>query len=453
MRTGRGGVTFLTIDVSLTSPEIGARRRGGLRRAAIASAIGSSIEWYDFFLYSIATGSVFATLFFPRSDPLTGALKAFAIWGIGVAARPIGAAAFGHFGDRIGRKSTLIATLTLMGIATFLVALVPTYDQIGIWGAVSLTALRFVQGVGVGGEWGGSVLLSMEWTDDARNRGLMASWPQFGVPVGLFLANIVFLCFSRLPGDQFLAWGWRAPFALSLGLVALGIWIRRGVDETPAFVRVVEEAQTARRPTLQAMRDYWPQILLSAFARMAEQVPFYVFTAFVVAYATGVLRVERGFIFWAMTFAACVSFVSIPFFGWLSDRVGRKTMYLTGCAVTGIFGFAYFLLLDSGSYTLIFLAIATSLVPHAMLYGPQAALIAEGFPSKLRYSGASLGYHLASIVAGGPAPIIATLLYRRFESSLAIAVFIFACAIISAIATALMNDQTGRPIDEETSQL
>jgi MFS family permease len=442
-------VTFVTIDVSLTRPDIGVARRRGALRAAIAATLGSSIEWYDFFLYSVATGSVFATLFFPQSDPLSGALKAFAIWGVGFASRPIGAALFGHFGDRVGRKATLMVTLTMMGFATFLVGLVPTYDQIGVWGAVLLTFLRFIQGVGVGGEWGGAVLLSMEWTDSARNRGLVASWPQFGVPVGLFLANMVFLCFSQLPGDQFLTWGWRAPFMLSLALVALGLWIRRGVGETPVFARLAEEARVSRAPVLESIRECWPQILLSAFARMAEQAPFYIFTAFVVAYGAGVLRIERGFLFWAMTVAACVSFAAIPFFGWLSDRVGRKIMYLIGCGATGIFGFLYFLLLDSGSHALIFVAIATSLIPHAMLYGPQAALIAEGFPPRLRYSGASFGYHLASIVAGGPAPIIATLLYRQFGSSLAIAFFIFASAFVSAVATALMTDRTSKSIDDD----
>jgi len=421
--------------------------RSFLTRAVIAATIGTSIEWYDFFLYSVVTGSVFAKLFFPDSDPLTGTLKAFAIWGVGFLSRPIGAAIFGHFGDRIGRKSTLIVTLLLMGIATFLVAFVPGYDSIGIWGAVLLTILRFVQGVGVGGEWGGSVLLSMEWARSTEHRGFLASWPQFGVPCGLFLSNIAFLFFSWLSGDQFLTWGWRAPFILSLILVAVGLWIRLGIYETPVFARLLREDKTEKAPILEVLRLHWREVALSAFARMAEQAPFYIFTAFVIAYATGTLKIDRSFIFWSVTVAACLSFVSIPFFGSLSDRIGRKRMYMIGAAVTGVYGFIYFGLLDTGSYPLIFIAIVLSLVPHDMLYGPQAALIAESFPPRLRYSGASLGYQLASIIAGGPAPLIATWLYGEYKSSTSIALFILACAIITLIATSLMQDYTGKDID------
>ncbi|HLW91908.1 MAG TPA: MFS transporter [Roseiarcus sp.] len=421
--------------------------RGFLTRAVIAAAIGTSIEWYDFFLYSVVAGSVFAKLYFPDSDPLTGTLKAFAIWGVGFLSRPIGAAIFGHYGDRIGRKSTLIATLLLMGLATFLVAFVPAYHAIGIWGAVLLTALRFVQGVGVGGEWGGSVLLSMEWARSRENRGFLASWPQFGVPCGLFLSNIAFLFFSWISGDQFLIWGWRAPFILSLALVIVGLWIRLGIHETPVFARLIEEDRTERAPTLEVIRWHWREILLSAFSRMAEQAPFYIFTAFVVAYATGTLKVDRSFVFWAVTVAACVSFASIPLFGSISDRIGRKRMYMIGAVATGLYGFIYFGLLDSGSSLLIFIGIVVSLIPHDMLYGPQAALIAESFPPRLRYSGASLGYQLASIIAGGPAPLIATWLYGYFKSSIAIAVFILACAIVTLIATSMMTDYTGQDID------
>src|SRR5579862_4682705 len=421
--------------------------RSFLTRAVIAATIGASIEWYDFFLYSVVTGEVFAKLFFPESDPFTGALKAFAIWGVGFLARPIGAAIFGHYGDRIGRKSTLIATLLLMGLATFLVAFVPSYEAIGIWGAVLLTALRFIQGVGVGGEWGGSVLLSMEWARSQDNRGFLASWPQFGVPCGLFLSNVAFLFFSWVSGDQFLNWGWRAPFILSLLLVAVGLWIRLGIYETPVFARLMEEDKTEKTPTLAVIRERWREILLSAFARMAEQAPFYIFTAFVIAYATGTLKVDRSFVFWAVTAAACVSFVSIPLFGAISDRIGRKRMYMIGAVVTGLYGFVYFALLDAGSYPLIFIAIVVSLIPHDMLYGPQAALIAESFPPRLRYSGASLGYQLASIIAGGPAPLIATWLYGYFKSSIAIAIFILGCAIVTLVATSMMTDYTGRDID------
>src|SRR5271157_1507656 len=242
-----------------------------LRRAVIASTVGTSIEWYDFFLYSVVTGLVFAKLFFPHSDPLTGTLEAFGIYAVGFVARPVGAAIFGHYGDRIGRKSTLIATLLLMGLATFAVALVPTYESIGIWGAVILTVLRFIQGVGVGGEWGGSVLMSMEWARSNDSRGFITSWPQFGVPCGLFLANLAVLAFSQMSGDQFLTWGWRIPFFLSLILVAVGLYIRINILETPVFAKLLATQKIERAPTLRAIQRHPKEIILSAFARMGEQ--------------------------------------------------------------------------------------------------------------------------------------------------------------------------------------
>lgn len=418
-----------------------------LRRAVIASTVGTAIEWYDFFLYSTVTGLVFAKLFFPHSDPWVGTLEAFAIYAVGFVARPIGAAIFGHYGDRIGRKSTLIATLLLMGLATAAVALVPTYSSIGIWGAVFLTVLRFIQGVGVGGEWGGSVLMSMEWARNDRSRGLIASWPQFGVPCGLFLANLAVLAFSQMSGDQFLAWGWRVPFALSIILVGVGLYIRLGILETPVFSKLLAERQLDRTPMLTVIRDHPKEILLSAFARMSEQAPFYIFTAFVFSYGTGTLHVSRDFLLTAVLAASVLSFVSIPLCGHISDQIGRKNMYMIGAAVTGVFGFIYFAMLNTGSAAIIFLAIFLSLIPHDMQYGPQAALIAESFTGRLRYSGASLGYQLASVIAGGPAPLIATWLFGTFHSATAIAAYIAACAVITLVATALMTDYTGKDIN------
>ena len=420
-----------------------------LRRAVIASTIGTTIEWYDFFLYSTVTGLVFAKLFFPRSDPWVGTLEAFAIYAVGFVARPVGAAIFGHYGDRIGRKSTLIATLLLMGLATFAVALVPTYESIGIWGAVLLTILRFVQGIGVGGEWGGSVLMSMEWARTNQSRGFIASWPQFGVPCGLFLANLAVLAFSQLSGEQFLAWGWRVPFLLSLVLVAVGLYIRLGILETPVFAKLVAERKIERMPMLSVIKQHPKEILLSAFARMAEQAPFYIFTAFVFSYGIGTLHVSRDFLLTAVLAASVLSFFSIPFFGHLSDRIGRKNMYLIGGAVTGVFGFIYFGLLNTGVASIIFAAIVLSLVPHDMMYGPQAALIAENFTGRLRYSGASLGYQLASIIAGGPAPLIATWLFGAYHTPYAIAAYIAVCAVVTLTATALMTDYTGKDIEAE----
>ncbi len=435
-----------TLDVAPLAPS---EHQVQLRRAVIASTVGTAIEWYDFFLYSTVTGLVFAKLFFPHSDPWVGTLEAFAIYAVGFVARPIGAAIFGHFGDRIGRKSTLIATLLLMGLATAAVAVVPTYESIGIWGAVILTVLRFIQGVGVGGEWGGSVLMSMEWARNDRSRGLIASWPQFGVPCGLFLANLAVLAFSQMSGEQFLAWGWRIPFALSLLLVGVGLYIRLGIFETPVFSKLLAERKLDRTPMLTVIKQHPKEILLSAFARMAEQAPFYIFTAFVFSYGIGTLHVSRDFLLTAVLSASVLSFVAIPLSGHVSDQIGRKNMYMIGAVVTGVFGFVYYAMLNTGLETVIFLAIIISLIPHDMMYGPQAALIAESFTGRLRYSGCSLGYQLASVIAGGPAPLIATWLYGTFHSATAIAVYIAICAVISLAATALMTDYTGRDINAE----
>jgi metabolite-proton symporter len=419
-----------------------------LRRAVIASTVGTAIEWYDFFLYSIASGLIFAKLYFPNSDPLVGTLNAFGIYAIGFIARPIGAAIFGHYGDRIGRKSTLIITLMLMGVATFLVALVPTYEQIGIWGAVLLTVLRFIQGVGVGGEWGGSVLLSMEWARTHDNRGFIASWPQFGVPAGLFLANLAVLGFSYYSGDQFLVWGWRIPFFLSAILVAIGLWIRLGVMETPVFSKILAQKKMAPAPTLEVIKQQPKTILLAALARMAENGPFYIFTAFVFAYGVGTLKLSRDFLLTAVLAAAVLEFFTIPFFGYLSDRIGRKRMYMLGVIAVGIYGFVYFGLLNTASTALIFLAIVLSLVPHAMMYGPQAAMIAESFPSRLRYSGASLGYQLTALIAGGPAPLVATWLFAEYKTPYVISGLILFAAVVSFIATSMLTDYTGKDIEK-----
>jgi MFS family permease len=420
-----------------------------LRRAVIASTIGTTIEWYDFFIYGTVTGLVFAKLYFPQSDPLVGTLQAFAIYAVGFVARPIGAAIFGYYGDRIGRKAALIATLLLMGLATFAVAFVPTYASIGIWGAIVLTILRFVQGVGVGGEWGGSVLLSMEWARTTAHRGFIASWPQFGVPAGLFLANLVVLAFSTISGPQFLTWGWRIPFAVSIVLVGIGLYIRLGILETPVFTRLVAENRIETSPTLEVIKRQPKEILLTALARMGEQAPFYIFTAFVFTYGITVLHLPRNMLLTAVLTASVVSFFTIPFAGFLSDRIGRRRMYMIGAVAIGVFGFVYFALLDTMVPGWVFLAIVLSLIPHDLMYGPQAALIAECFTGRLRYSGASLGYQLASVIAGGPAPLIATALFAAFRSGYAIALYILVCALISLFSAALLPDYTNRDISAE----
>jgi MFS family permease len=423
--------------------------RKQLRRAVIASTVGTTIEWYDFFLYSIVTGLVFAKLFFPKSDPVVGTLEAFLVYAVGFVARPVGAAIFGHFGDRIGRKSTLIATLLLMGLATFAVAFVPAYASIGIWGAVLLTVLRFIQGIGVGGEWGGSVLLSMEWTRTNAHRGFVAAWPQFGVPAGLFLANLAVLVLSRISGVDFLVWGWRIPFALSIVLVAIGLYIRLNVLETPAFARLVAEHKIERTPLLQVIRRQPLDIVRSALARMGEQAPFYLYTAFIFTYGTTTLGATRDLLLTAVLAAAVLEFFTIPAFGALSDRNGRRRMYLIGAITAGLFGFVFFTMVDTKSASWIFLAIVLSLVPHAMMYGPQAAMIAESFTCRMRYSGASLGYQLASVIAGGPAPLIATALYAHYHSGYAIASYVLVCGLLSAVAAGGMRDYTNKDISRE----
>jgi MFS family permease len=289
----------------------------------------------------------------------------------------------------------------------------------------------------------------MEWARSNHSRGFITSWPQFGVPCGLFLANLAVLAFSHMSGDHFLSWGWRIPFLLSLILVGVGLYIRLGILETPVFAKLTAERRIERMPILEVIKRHPKQIILSALARMAEQAPFYIFTAFVFSYGTGTLHVSRDFLLTAVLAASLLSFFSIPFFGHLSDRIGRKSMYMIGAAVTGIFGFIYFGMLNTGIPAVIFTAIVLSLVPHDMMYGPQAALIAESFTGRLRYSGSSLGYQLASVIAGGPAPLIATWLFATYHSAYAIAVYILACTVLTLIATALMNDYTGKDIDGE----
>ena len=420
-----------------------------LRKAVIASTVGTAIEWYDFFLYGTAAGLVFGKLFFPNNDPLSATLLSFGTYFIGFVGRPIGAAIFGHYGDRIGRKATLIATLLCMGLATFFVAFVPTYASIGIWGAILLTILRALQGIGVGGEWGGSVLLAMEWSRTHGQRGFIASWPQFGVPCGLLLSTLAVYVFSAWSGDQFAVWGWRVPFALSIILVGIGLWIRLGILETPVFQQLLDSNKIEKAPIVEVIRKQPKEIILSALLRMSEQAPFYIFTAFVFAYTVGTLKMDRGFILSAVVVAACVSFFTIPLAGHFSDQIGRKKMYLIGVVLMGLFGFVYFAMINPSTPALVFIAIVLSLIPHDIQYGPQAALIAEAFPSKLRYSGASLGYQLASIIAGGPAPLIAAALFAAYHSGYAIAWYIAACAVVSFISTAMMPDYTGKSIGDD----
>jgi MFS family permease len=423
--------------------------RSQLRRALIASTVGTTIEWYDFLLYGTVSALVFGPIYFPKSDPIMGVLEAFGIFFIGFVGRPIGAAIFGHFGDRIGRKATLIATLLITGIATFCVGLVPTYASIGMWGAVLLTVIRLIQGIGVGGEWGGSVLLAMEWARTTDNRGFLSAWPQFGAPAGLFLANCAVLGFSYWSGDQFNAWGWRIPFFLSAIMVGIGLWIRLGIAETPVFQRIVEEERIERVPVLEVLRRQPKQVILSALLRMPEQAPGYIVGAFIFTYATSVLHQSRDFVLTAVITQTVLGFLWVVCAGALSDKVGRKNMFMIGCVFMGVFGFVYFAMLDTGIPWVIFLAIAVSLLPVMTQYGPEAALIAESFSPRLRYSGTSLGYQLASIIAGGPSPFIATWLFATYHTSLPIAIYIAICAVIGIVSTAMLTDYTGKDISAE----
>jgi MFS family permease len=314
---------------------------------------------------------------------------------------------------------------------------------------VILTVLRVIQGIGVGGEWGGSVLIAMEWARTHKSRGLVASWPQFGVPCGLFLSNLAVLGFSRWSGDQFLTWGWRIPFALSIILVGVGLWVRLGILETPVFQKLVSDQKIEHAPIVEVIKKQPREIILSALIRMSEQAPFYIFTAFVFSYGVGTLKMSRDLILTAVLVASVVSFISIPLSGHISDLIGRRRMYLVGAVVMGLFGFLYFSMLDTAVPWAVFLAIVISLIPHDMQYGPQAALIAEAFTPRLRYSGASLGYQLASIIAGGPAPIIATALFAAYGSGYAIAVYIAVCTLITLASAAFMPDHTGADISTE----
>jgi MFS family permease len=420
-----------------------------LRRAVVAGTVGTIIEAYDFLLYVIVAPLVFAQLYFPSSEPLAGTLQAFGIYAVGFVARPVGAALFGHYGDRIGRKVTLIATLLLTGLSTFAVGFIPGYASIGIWGAVILTIVRFIQGLGIGGEWGGATLIAMEWARTNAHRGFITSWPQWGGPAGLFFANLAVLAFSAISGDQFLSWGWRVPFWLSIVMVGVGLYIRLGILETPVFTRILEQRRVERTPVIEVIKRQPKQIILTALCRMAEQGPFYVYAAFVFVYGTKVSGVSRDFLLTAVLTATLLSGVTTPLAGHISDRIGRKRMYLIGAVSVGVFAFIYFAMMNSMVPGLIFLAIVLSFIPHDMMYGPQAALIAECFTPRLRYSGSSLGFHLSSVVAGGPAPLIATALFAATGSGYAVALYILFCAIVSITATSFLPDYTNQDISQE----
>ena len=415
-------------------------RKRQVRLAAVASVVGTSIEWYDFFLYGTAAAIVFPAVFFPKSSAYAGTLESFATYAVGFAARPVGSAIFGHWGDRLGRKATLIITLLMMGLASALVGVLPGTATIGIAAPILLVVLRVLQGIAVGGEWSGSVLLSMEWGKQ-RRRGLMASWPQIGVPIGLLLGTGAMTAIALSFPDAFKAWAWRIPFLASLLLVAIGLWVRLKVLETPMFARLVEERTVAKVPVADVLRRYPKEIVLSALLRMSEQAPFYIYTAFALAYIKDHLHQTEGLGLAAVTVGGALELFLIPAFGNLSDRLGRRRVYATGAILTAVVAFPFFALLNTGAAGLIILGVALIAIPHAIQYGPQSSYIAENFPTGLAYAGSGLGYQAASLIAGGPAPLLATWMLVNFGWQ-AISVYIIACAILTLIAVVLLPDRS-----------
>jgi MFS family permease len=421
----------------LAADESSSRRQ--VRLAAAASIVGTSIEWYDFFLYGTAAAIVFPAVFFPKSSAYSGTLDSFATYAVGFAARPVGAAIFGHFGDRMGRKATLIVTLLMMGIGSALVGVLPGTTSIGIAAPILLVVLRVVQGLAVGGEWSGSVLLSMEWGNQQR-RGLMASWPQIGVPIGLLLGTGAMTAIALSDEGAFKAWAWRIPFLASLVLVAIGLWVRLKVMETPLFARVVSERAVAKVPVTDVIRRYPKEIVLSAFLRMSEQAPFYLYATFALTYIKDHLHQAEGVGLTAVTVGAAIELFLIPTAGHLSDRLGRKRVYATGSVLMGVVAFPFFLLLNTGTAGFIVLGVALIAIPHALQYGPQASYIAENFPTGLAYAGSGLGYQAASLIAGGPAPLLAVWMLATFGWQ-AISVYIIACVVLTLTAVILLHDR------------
>jgi metabolite-proton symporter len=425
-----------------------AGQRAQVRRAALASSIGTTIEWYDFFLYNTSAALVFPHLFFPASSPYAGAMASFATYAVGFVARPVGAAIFGHWGDRIGRKATLIVTLLVMGLSSAIVGILPGTAAIGAAAPLLLVLLRLVQGIAIGGEWSGSVLIAMEWGDQ-RKRGLLGSFAQLGVPMGLVLGTGgMTLLSATLSADAFNSWGWRIPFLFSLVLVAVGLVIRLSILETPMFAKVAGERKTARIPVIDAIRHHWREILLSAGVRFSEQMPFYLFTTFVLSYVVSRHGFTKTFVLKAVLAGAVCELVAIPLFSHLSDRFGRKRVYLTGAVLVGLIAYPYYAVLTHSGAGLIFVAVVISLVLHGMQYGPQASLIAENFPTHLRYGGAGLGYQLASVFAGGPAPLIATWLLHKTGTPYSISAYIVFAAVVTVACVLALPDRSRVDIDD-----
>jgi metabolite-proton symporter len=418
------------------------------RRVIVASLVGTSLEWYDFFLYGTAAALVFNQLFFPSFDPTVGTLLAFATAAVGFVARPLGGIVFGHFGDRTGRKMVLVITLLIMGGATFLIGLLPTYETIGIWAPVLLVALRFVQGLGLGGEWGGAVLMALEHGAPDK-RGLNASWPQVGVPIGnLLAAGVLGLLNFTLSDEAFLSWGWRVAFLLSGALVLVGLWIRTSIAESPLFAEVEESGEKAKMPLIEVIKRHPRGLFVAMFARIGTDVAFYTFTLYILTFVTSNLGLPRQVGLNAVLIGSVFQVALIPLFGALSDRYGRRPVYAVGAASAAVWGFAFFPLLSTRSTVLIVLATIVALITHAIMYGPQAAFIAEMFSTELRYSGASMGYQIAGILGGAIAPIVSIALVATFGTAYAVSVYLAAMMVLTLIALKLAPETAWADLHE-----
>lgn len=419
-----------------------------LRRIILASIVGSMIEWYDFTLYGTAATLVFGKLFFPSADPAVGTLISIAAYGVGFLARPLGGALFGHFGDRVGRKRMLALTVIIMGSGTFLIGCLPTYGQVGLLAPVLLIALRLVQGVGIGGEWGGAVLMMVENARPAR-RGLFGSLVQAGSPFGVLASIAVFALVSASVTDaQFQAWGWRIPFLLSIVLVGVGLWIRLSLVETPAFARLVAQSEVRRAPLLEVLSQH-PRMVATAIALKVSEIAWAVTgTVFSIVYVTGKLGLPRGTILTAIQIAAFVQMIVTPGYGWLSDKLGRKPLYIAACLFSMAFAFPLFSLLDTKSPTLILLAITIAVgVGQGVMFGVGATFMSELFTTGVRYSGASLGFQIGAALSGGFTPIIAASLLRSSGgSSAGISWYLVALAAVTLVATLQAPETARRPL-------
>lgn len=420
-----------------------------LNRVLIASLIGSSIEWFDYFLYGTVAALVFNQMFFVNEDPTVGLMLAYASFALAFFIRPFGGIIFGHIGDKIGRKKTLVITLSLMGIATFGMGLLPTYQAIGIWAPILLITLRLIQGLGIGGEWGGALLLAVEYAPPEK-RGLFGSVPQMGVTIGMVLGTFALSIMTLLPEDSFMTWGWRVPFLLSALLVLFGLWIRKGIDETPSFKKVQESGEIPRIPIVETFKTHWREVLIAVGAKVVETAPFYIFGTFIVSYATTNLNFSNTAVLNAVMISTIITTILIPIMGRISDRVGRKPLYVYGSIAMMIYAFPYFWLIHQES---IFLLTIATIIGLGIIWAPITAVLgtmfSEIFSAEVRYTGISLGYQIGAAVAGGTAPLVATALLANFNNSyVPVALYIIFTAIISLIAIWAVKDRQGQALDD-----